>query len=106
LIFAADKVAKTREFRTLLTHDRGADEPRPEELVDKLEHYAASLEMLEELIPDHPLVRQLRFDLEALDTYPPAGMSMLTHSAIARGMRSRARARNDRRLSLTSRISR
>ena len=68
LIFAADKVAKVRELRTLVTQ---ADDPMPENLAGKLEHYGATLQMLEEFIPDQPIVRQLRFELEALATYPP-----------------------------------
>jgi (p)ppGpp synthase/HD superfamily hydrolase len=37
----------------------------------KLEHYRASLEMLERIAAEHPLVRQLRFELEVLDGLPP-----------------------------------
>jgi (p)ppGpp synthase/HD superfamily hydrolase len=66
-IFAADKVAKTRELRMRLarTPDHAPD---PE----KLEHYWASLELLEARLGHHPLVRQLRFELEALAVLPPS----------------------------------
>jgi hypothetical protein len=37
----------------------------------RLEHYLASLEMLEQITPEHPLVRQLRFELEVLEALPP-----------------------------------
>ena len=43
----------------------------PEETDRKLEHYTASLAMLESILPGHPLVRQLRFELEALRELPP-----------------------------------
>jgi hypothetical protein len=95
LIFAADKVAKARELRTLVTHDHGGDGPQRDELVDKVEHYAASLQMLEDLMPEHPLVRQLRFELEALDTYPPAGMSTHAHRVLTHGMRSEPNPRDE-----------
>jgi (p)ppGpp synthase/HD superfamily hydrolase len=65
-IYAADKVAKLRELRlAMASHpDRAAD---PE----KLEHYWASLELLEQRRVAAPLVRQLRFELEALALLPP-----------------------------------
>ena len=65
-IYAADKVAKLRELRMVMatTHDY---EPDP----DQLEHYWASLELLEERDVASPLVRQLRFELEALAVLPP-----------------------------------
>ena len=60
-VFAADKVSKAHEMR--LRAERGA-------LADadtaKVEHYVESLEMLESLIPAHPLVEQLRTEVEAL----------------------------------------
>ena len=64
-IFAADKVAKTRELRMRIarTPDHAPDP-------QKLEHYWASLELLETRLGHHPLVRQLRFELEALAVLP------------------------------------
>jgi hypothetical protein len=68
---AADKVTKVRELRaqtgadpSLLQGDGAPARPR-------LEHYVASLRMLERSEPAHPLVRQLRFELEALRALPP-----------------------------------
>jgi (p)ppGpp synthase/HD superfamily hydrolase len=60
-IFAADKVSKTRELRARARHGRfqRSDESR-------LGHYQASLDMLSELIPGHPLVEQLREELSAV----------------------------------------
>ena len=66
-IYAADKVAKLRELRIrIATTHQAADQ-------DTLEHYWASLELLEERRPDDALVRQLRFELEALALLPPDG---------------------------------
>ncbi len=67
-VFAADKVTKVRELRTRLARSGGSpteDERR------KLDHYGKSLDTLERALPEHPLVRQLRFELEALDVLPP-----------------------------------
>jgi hypothetical protein len=67
-VFAADKVAKAREFRLGLVRDGdGAIVDQ-----DKLDHYWACLELLEERLGHVPLVRQLRFELEALALLPPA----------------------------------
>jgi (p)ppGpp synthase/HD superfamily hydrolase len=71
LIFAADKLAKVRELRTEITHIRQAEEAVPPEIEGKLGHYAASLQMLEEILAEEPLVRQLGCELEALQTLPP-----------------------------------
>ena len=69
VVFAADKVAKTRELRLgLVNSDEEARKVIDE---DKLEHYWACLELLERRLPRSPLVRQLRFELEALDLLPP-----------------------------------
>lgn len=66
---AADKVAKVRELRARVSRSRrvlsGDDGQR------KLAHYHQSLDMLEQHARDHPLVRQLRFELEALRALPP-----------------------------------
>jgi (p)ppGpp synthase/HD superfamily hydrolase len=64
-VFAADKVSKARELRARARHGRFQ---RSDE--GKLDHYRASLEMLSELIPGHPLVEQLREELEAVHGLP------------------------------------
>lgn len=66
VIFAADKVGKARELRLRVARD-----PRQPIDPDKLDHYQASLAMLEARLGPHPLVRQLRFELETLATLPP-----------------------------------
>jgi (p)ppGpp synthase/HD superfamily hydrolase len=68
VVFAADKVAKAREFRLGLV--RAGDAAGVDQ--DKLDHYWACLTLLESRLGDGPLVRQLRFELEALDLLPPA----------------------------------
>jgi len=69
-IYAADKVAKLRELRMKIATTHHAADP------DTLEHYWASLELLEERRPDDALVRQLRFELEALALLPPDGADL------------------------------
>jgi hypothetical protein len=68
-VFAADKVAKAREFRLgLVGGGAGAAVD-----ADKLDHYWACLTLLERVLGPQPLVRQLRFELEALALLPPSG---------------------------------
>ena len=70
-VFAADKVAKVREMRMALARDAIIGVRRPQPDPDRLEHYTACLELLERRLGHHPLVRQLRFELEALEMLPP-----------------------------------
>lgn len=65
VVFAADKVSKARELR--LMGSRGPLEP---EALMKLDHYRESLDMLEQLIPGHDLVAQLRSELERIEALP------------------------------------
>jgi (p)ppGpp synthase/HD superfamily hydrolase len=69
LVYAADKVAKVRELRARL----GRGENERDAFAAKLEHYRASLEMLEAHERDEELVRLLRFELELLEAAPPEG---------------------------------
>ncbi|MEA2419367.1 MAG: guanosine-3,5-bis(diphosphate) 3-pyrophosphohydrolase [Thermoleophilaceae bacterium] len=64
-VFAADKVSKARELRIRAGHGRfqRKDETR-------IEHYRASLELLEELMPGHQLVDRLRGELDAVLALP------------------------------------
>lgn len=73
-VYAADKVAKVRELRAQLSSDPGRLE-HDESTRRRLGHYEESLAMLELEEPGHPLVRQLRFELEALHGLPPHGPS-------------------------------
>ena len=72
-IYAADKIAKVRELRA----QAGADPDRfgpasaDPEIQARIVHYDASLEMLERVLPGHPMVAQLRFELEVYRTLPP-----------------------------------
>jgi hypothetical protein len=68
-IFAADKVSKLHELRIRLSCDPGfGEDPAAER---KLDHYWKSLSIVEERLEAHPLVGQLRFELEALSALPP-----------------------------------
>jgi hypothetical protein len=64
-VYAADKVAAARELRARVT--AGPWQPADRRRVD---HYRASLEVLERRAPTLPLVRQLRFELWALSVLP------------------------------------
>lgn len=67
-IYAADKIAKVRELRAHAAHDRStltSDQDRA-----RIDHYQQSLAMLEQRDADHPLVRFLRFEIEALLATP------------------------------------
>lgn len=69
-IYAADKLSKVRELRIRLLGDPAfAAKPEGQR---KLTHYWCSLTMLERALGDHPLVIQLRFELEAIRDLPPA----------------------------------
>jgi hypothetical protein len=70
-VFAADKVAKVREMRMTLARQVVVGGRRPQPDPERLEHYGACLELLEQRLGHHPLVRQLRFELEALQLLPP-----------------------------------
>jgi (p)ppGpp synthase/HD superfamily hydrolase len=67
VVYAADKVSKVRELRTLTS--RGLDRAQAEV---KLRRYRRSLEMLEQAIPGNRIVELLRYELEALEQLPPA----------------------------------
>jgi (p)ppGpp synthase/HD superfamily hydrolase len=61
VIFAADKVSKARELRHRLSHGDFNEGDR-----SKLDHYRASLEMLDGLLPGHDLLERLRRELEGI----------------------------------------
>ncbi|HEY3021844.1 MAG TPA: HD domain-containing protein [Solirubrobacteraceae bacterium] len=68
-IYAADKLAKTRELRALAAREHVAlADPRLER---RLVHYEQSLELLEAVAPELSLVDPLRFELWALRRLPP-----------------------------------
>ena len=69
VIFAADKVSKARELRVRMSRGLFRDGDRA-----KLEHYEASLELLSDLLPGHPLVDELRMELEAVQALPAGGV--------------------------------
>ena len=66
MLFAADKLSKVRELRRDMERDRArSDLPgRVRELrARRLRHYQRSLALLEERLPESPLVRDLRDEL-------------------------------------------
>jgi (p)ppGpp synthase/HD superfamily hydrolase len=69
-VYAADKVAKARELRAQAA--RAEASLADPDLYRKLEHYEASLAMLQRVAPAMPLVQQLAFELWALRNLPPA----------------------------------
>ena len=68
-VYAADKVTKVRELRARLAGHPALLEEEHERA--RLDHYRESVLMLEEITRQHPLVQQLRFELEALRALPP-----------------------------------
>ena len=68
-LFAADKLSKLRELRRETSADSspGAAPGRVRKLrARRLRHYRRSLALLEERIPESPLVRELRNELNGL----------------------------------------
>jgi (p)ppGpp synthase/HD superfamily hydrolase len=63
-VFAADKLARAHEVRLELARGRRADPER-------IQHYWASMLVAEQRLGRTPLVRELRFGLEALALLPP-----------------------------------
>jgi (p)ppGpp synthase/HD superfamily hydrolase len=70
-VFAADKLTKTRELRAQAAS--GAGRADAAALDRRLEHYEASLRMLETVAADLPIVPQLAFELWAMRRLPPRG---------------------------------
>jgi (p)ppGpp synthase/HD superfamily hydrolase len=64
-VFAADKVSKARELRIRAGHGRFQRKDKT-----RIEHYEASLAMLDELMPGHELVDRLRAELDAVHALP------------------------------------
>jgi (p)ppGpp synthase/HD superfamily hydrolase len=80
LLFAADKLSKLQELRreAELDHDRnGTARPVRELRARRLRHYQRSLAMLEERLPEAPLVRDLRAEVRVFlrerSSVAPAG---------------------------------
>ena len=79
VVFAADKVVKARELRAQAALVEGTlDEP---DLHRRLEHYEASLAMLETVAPGVPIVEQLAFELWALRTLPPSHVAAASRAS-------------------------
>jgi (p)ppGpp synthase/HD superfamily hydrolase len=77
-VFAADKLSKLRELRREATADpdAGATNFWMHELhARRLTHYRRSLAMLEERLPESPLVHQLAAELGALRDHPDVSLA-------------------------------
>ena len=68
MLFAADKLSKTRELRSAWPQmsDSGTDSRTWSSRERKIIHYRLSTELLEERLPNSPLVRQLRLEIDRL----------------------------------------
>jgi GTP pyrophosphokinase len=65
-LFAADKLSKLRELRRETAGDQdgsGTPKPLPELRARRLRHYQRSLALLQERLPESPLVAELRDEL-------------------------------------------
>ena len=71
VVYAADKLAKTRELRAQAASGDGRVDDAA--LDRRLEHYEDSLQMLEVVAADLALVHQLAFELWAMRQLPPRG---------------------------------
>lgn len=69
MIFAADKVSKTRELRLAISRHLRRDQPPDKSLLRprRLRHYRRCLPLLEEHLGEPPLVGQLRAELSQLE---------------------------------------
>ena len=65
-LYAADKISKVRELRTLMAAGANREEIEP-----ALIRHRSSLAMLDDTIPGSRLVDILRFEIEALQQLPP-----------------------------------
>jgi (p)ppGpp synthase/HD superfamily hydrolase len=70
-VYAADKLAKTRELRAQAANDDGSADDA--DLDRRLGHYEQSLKMLQAVTADSPFVPQLAFELWAITRLPPRG---------------------------------
>ena len=66
VLYAADKVSKVCELRWVIASSGARDQT-----ATKLARHRASLEMLEETLPESGLIEVLRFEVEALEQLPP-----------------------------------
>ena len=60
------------------------EDPQIEEITERKQALRRRLVMLDEVTPEHPLVRQLRFELEALEGLAPRLQSLWAHLGSAR----------------------
>ncbi len=85
MVFAADKISKVRELRleNARTRQPAACVPVSRDL--RLAHHRRCLRLLEELLTDSPLVKQLRTELEATTTRRATGPAASPCNRLSRG---------------------
>lgn len=72
LVFAADKLSKLRELRLRRSRPAASTEPKTSRSRQrKLTHYQRSAELLQELLPDSLLVKQLGLEIDRLEVSEP-----------------------------------
>jgi hypothetical protein len=71
-VFAADKISKVREIRMRAAWKAGF--PEDAALRRKLDHYIASRWMLEQELGEHPVVKALALELQALESRAFTGL--------------------------------
>jgi hypothetical protein len=74
MVFAADKISKARELPLEIARARQSHKPAGHGRLlrdRKLGHYSRCLRLLEQLLTDSPLVRQLRKELQRLPSVAP-----------------------------------
>jgi hypothetical protein len=71
-VFAADKISKVRELRLQSAASTQPHSTPEASLTRQLKqaHYHRCLELLEDLLTDSPLVKQLRIELESIAGSP------------------------------------
>jgi len=75
MLFAADKLSKVRELRreqTIDPHATGSPSRRRELRTRRLKHYQRSLALLQEGLPDWPIVTELQDELRGFSREHPA----------------------------------
>lgn len=81
LLFAADNISQVRELPNLVRRERARSDPRATRARShlehnhqaRIEHYRESLTMLQHVIADHPLVKQLANELDSWPISPVPG---------------------------------
>jgi (p)ppGpp synthase/HD superfamily hydrolase len=77
MVFAADKVSKARELRLAFDQANGASHPsarRGSKAYRKLTHYRHCADLLDQRLPESPLVHSLHHELEQFELAEPVAV--------------------------------